>query len=530
MSIWSYEPAGFDGNLVAVEADIRRGIPGTVIVGLPGCAVREARERVRVALKNSGFEYPAARILINLAPGSIPKSGTLFDLPIALALLSASGQFGIPNGIKVLVMGEILLSGRIRGVRGILPAVAEGLKSGINHFIIPEDNRKEASVLGQGLIGGVSSLTDAAALSVALTRSNGTDSAEGWIDASKAGQNNKVYLYQDYPDFSDLKGQTGVKRALEIAAAGRHNVLLFGPPGCGKTMAGFRFPGILPALSRQESLEVSRIHSLAGLIPQEGGLICRPPYRSPHHSASSEGIAGGGTAMRPGEISLAHKGVLFLDEAPEFRKNILQNLREPLEYGSISIARAGRSFRFPADFQLLLSANPCPCGNLGRSDNLCVCSMNEVNIYWKRIGGALMDRIDIRVPLLPPSSESLFKNTSENTESIKTRVEKAVRVQTERYRKEIFKRNGKISPGKLNYYCPLTDSAVKMLNDTVRLMDLSARAVSSIMKISRTIADFEQADSIDASHVLEAAQYRRHGDVKKIWETLNQLSSPLPVS
>jgi len=528
MSIWSYEPTGFIGNLVSVEADIRRGIPGTIIVGLPGSAVKEARERVRVAIKNSGFQYPASRILINLAPGGVPKSGTLFDLPIALALLSNSGQFTVPRDVPVLAMGEVLLSGKVRPVRGILPAVAEGLKAGIKHFIVPNKNIKEALVLRKGIIGGVDTLTDAIALlSLLIKRQSYTDLEGGWIEASNHPPVFDRELYDGYPDFSDLKGQFYVKRAMQVAAAGGHNVLLFGPPGSGKTMTGIRFPSILPDLSQENALEVTRIHSLAGLIPPACGIIIRPPYRAPHHSASPEGIVGGGICIKPGEISLAHSGVLFLDETPEFKKNILQNLREPLEEGSISIVRVGKSFQFPADFQLILSANPCPCGNLGKKSGICVCSMHEVNNYWKRIGGALMDRIDIRIAMTPPSPEELLSSNNEGTDFMRKQVEKTVKVQKQRYKQETFCRNGRISPGKVAAYCRLSKKCQNELNNAVQSLDLSARAVSSVLKVARTAADLDGAEKIGSKQLFEAIQYRRYGDSHKIWETLHNFSDSL---
>jgi len=570
MYITGYTPFADRGILIRVETDIRRGIPGIDISGLAEGAVKEARERVRAAFRNSGLTFPLDRVLINLAPAGVKKEGAELDLTIALSVMAAAGLIpglsALPE--QLMVLGELELSGRVRPVRGVLAAAAAGLKEGIRFFIVPKENEEEAAILlrqkrkdsNNGVIppvhfAAVSSLDEAAHALVLLTTEG--EFPPAFRKAQEfSGTESSGTAAPDCGDFSEVRGNTRYKRALEIAAAGGHNLLVFGAPGAGKTMLARRLPSIMAPLTPEEAVEVTRIHSIAGQSGPVGkgfSLITNPPFRSPHHSASAEGVLGGGRTVRPGEISLAHYGILFLDEAPEFRSNVLQALREPLEDRVLTVVRADGPVKLPADFQLIMAANACPCGRLGSkggggfgmasSDGYntalmqhipkstaypklseegipedefpdtggCLCSPDEIRRHWKKFGGALLDRIEIRAPVLNTIDTDI---KGESSAVIRRRVMQAVEIQRRRFAGDAHncRRNAHMGPAQTTAYCSLGAAAERAFRKASERLAFSGRAHYSILKTARTIADLEGKERIEADHILEAVQHRRLGD------------------
>ncbi len=491
---------GIDAYLVEVEIDITRGLPYYSTVGLPDGAVKESKDRVKSAIKNSGYRLTDNRITVNLAPADIKKEGAAFDLPIAVGILAAQDIVQKIRLKKYLILGELSLDGRVKAIRGSLPIAVCARDRGLKGIVIPKKNAREAAVVEGIEVLAVDSLSQV----VEFLNGIGTISPTQ-VDVKKLFEEGDTYDL----DFDDVKGQEHVKRALEVAAAGGHNVMMIGPPGAGKTMLAKRIPTILPRLSFEEAIETTKVFSVMGLLGGGSALVALRPFRSPHHTVSDAGLIGGGTIPRPGEVSLAHNGVLFLDELPEFKKNALEVLRQPLEDRKVTISRAATSLTYPASFMLVAAMNPCPCGYYGDSHHECTCIIPQIQRYRSKISGPLLDRIDIHIEVPAVRYKELSSEASgESSKEIQLRADRAREIQRERFNRSKIYCNAQMSPRQIRKYCQVNEEGYKLLEMAIDRLGLSARAYTRILKLSRTIADLEGKEDISPAHISEAIQYR----------------------
>jgi magnesium chelatase family protein len=491
---------GIDAYPVEVEVDIAQGLPQFSTVGLPEGAVKESKDRVKSAIKNSGYDFPARRITINLAPADIRKEGAAFDLPIAIGLLCATGVVNADNLKNYILLGELSLDGKIKPVRGVLPVAVAARDWGDYSLLVPTDNAEEGAIVAGPNVYAVHDLGEVVALingERQFTPYQATETLSTWNPSA------------DGEDFAEVRGQEHVKRALEVAAAGSHNILMSGPPGSGKTMLARRLPTILPDFSFEEALETTKIHSVAGLLSRKNALVRQRPFRSPHHTISDAGLIGGGSYPRPGEVSLAHRGILFLDEFPEFKKNLLEMLRQPLEDGQVSISRAALSLTYPANFMLVAAMNPCPCGFLGDPHHDCTCTPPMLQRYRNRLSGPLLDRIDLHVDVpRVPHKDLTDQSPAESSTDIRERVNRARKIQHARLAPFGLHANSQMQTRHIRRFCKLDAKGDALLERVTDKLGLSARSFTRILKLARTIADLAGAEQIEVLHLSEAIQYR----------------------